>query len=112
MVGVRLVDRVKHYTRCHSDSLFTGQQRDGGFLHIVFIAWLWVVLMLAITERSIVGAVLTFVFYGLLPSVLLWWISAAAARRRASHRIESVTDEQMRDPDRADSSPDQRKLGE
>jgi hypothetical protein len=53
--------------------------------HIVAIGWLWVTLMMAITEKSVVAGVMTFVFYGLLPcGVLVYLISKASGRRRAA----------------------------
>ena len=51
-------------------------------LHIIAIGWLWVAFMMAITERSIVAGVMTFVFYGFLPCALLIYILATPARRR------------------------------
>ena len=53
--------------------------------HIVAIGWLWVTFMMAITEKSVVAGVMTFVFYGLLPcGVLIYLISKASGRRRAA----------------------------
>lgn len=51
-------------------------------MYIIAIGWLWVVLMMAITESNLVAATLTFVFYGLLPCALLLWLLGTPARRR------------------------------
>jgi biotin transporter BioY len=51
-------------------------------LHIVAIGWLWVVLMMAITEKSVTGGVLTFVFYGLIPCAVTLYVMGAPGRRR------------------------------
>ena len=51
-------------------------------MHIVAIAWLYVTLMMAITEKSITAAMLTFVFYGLLPCALVLWLAGTPKRRR------------------------------
>jgi len=85
-------------------------------MHIIAIGWLWVVLMMALTERSVVGGVLTFVFFGLLPCALLIWLFTGGARRRAAARAAQaallVADEQVHHPDRADAKTDERKLGD
>lgn len=55
-------------------------------LHIVAIGWLWVAFMMAITERSIVAGVMTFVFYGLIPCAILIYLLATPARRRRARK--------------------------
>jgi small-conductance mechanosensitive channel len=80
-------------------------------MHIVAIAWLYVTLMMAITEKTITAGVMTFVFYGLLPCAVLLWLGGSARRRRAiSQRADaarSIADEQVNHPDRADTRADQ-----
>ena len=69
-------------------------------LHIVAIGWLWVAFMMAITERSIVAGVMTFVFYGLVPCAILIYILATPARRRRARekeRVESAVNVPMDD---------------
>lgn len=51
-------------------------------MHIVAIAWIYVVLMMAITERSVVAAIMTFLLYGVLPSAIILYIGGSRARRR------------------------------
>ena len=51
-------------------------------MYIVAIAWLYVALMMAITERSLVAGTMTFLFYGLLPLALLLWLVGTPRRRR------------------------------
>jgi hypothetical protein len=51
-------------------------------VYIVAIAWLYVVLMMSVTERSIVAGVATFVFYGLAPLALFLWLVGTPQRRR------------------------------
>ncbi len=79
-------------------------------MHIIAIAWLWVALMMAITERSLTAGVLTFVFYGLAPCALLLWLFGFGKPKRV--RAASVPDENVHHPDRADAQPNQRKLGD
>lgn len=52
-------------------------------MHIVAIAWIYVVLMMSITESSIVAGIMTFLLYGVLPlSIILYLISTPARKRR------------------------------
>lgn len=72
-------------------------------MHIVAIAWLYVTLMMAITEKSITAGVLTFVFYGLLPGALILWLGGTRRRHRAARRKSargtSVSNQQVDHPD-------------
>jgi hypothetical protein len=57
-------------------------------MYIVTLAWLYVTLMMAVVEASasngtVLGAVITFVLYGLLPISILLYIMGTPARRRA-----------------------------
>ncbi len=55
-------------------------------MYIVAIGWLWVVLMMALTESSLTAGLLTFFFYGLAPLALFLWLAGTPARRRAAIR--------------------------
>ena len=57
-------------------------------VYIVAIAWLYVTLLMAAAETSIVAGVLTFVFYGLAPLSLLLWLFGVPQRRRNRQRRE------------------------
>jgi hypothetical protein len=58
-------------------------------MHIIVIAWLYVTVLMALTETSVVAGVLSLVFYGLLPvALLLWLFGGPARRRRAARRPE------------------------
>jgi len=57
-------------------------------MYLVAIGWLYVVLMMAVAEAlssqgSVLGAVITFVFYGVLPLLVVMYIMGTPARRRA-----------------------------
>lgn len=59
-------------------------------MHLVIIAWLYVALMMAVAEATnttgtVLGAIFTFLLYGLLPIGLVVYIMGTPARRRA-HR--------------------------
>lgn len=76
-------------------------------MYIVAIAWLYVTLMMAATERSVVAGVLTFLFYGLIPCALFIWLFSTPQRRRnrlAKEADEAASVEQPLDqPDRTDT---------
>lgn len=80
-------------------------------MHIVAIGWLYVTLMMAITEKNMTAGVLTFVFYGLIPCALLLWLGGTRLRRRAAKRQpvapQSVADEQPNHPDGTHPRADQ-----
>src|SRR5438309_1237095 len=55
-------------------------------MHLVVIAWLYVALMMAVAEATnstgtVLGAIVTFVLYGLLPVALVVYLMATPARR-------------------------------
>ena len=80
-------------------------------MHIVSIAWLYVTLMMAITEKTITAGVLTLVFYGLAPCALLLWLGGTRRRHRAAMQRtqtqRAASDELIDHPDRTDARPDQ-----
>lgn len=58
------------------------------FMYIVPIAWLYVALMMAVAEATnsngtVLGAIITFLLYGLLPITLVVYVMGTPARRRA-----------------------------
>lgn len=56
-------------------------------MYIILSAWLYVTLLMAATETSWVAGVLTFVFYGLLPGSLFWWLLGGRRhKRQQQHR--------------------------
>ncbi|MCU0869619.1 MAG: hypothetical protein MUF30_08470 [Burkholderiales bacterium] len=61
-------------------------------MYIVAIAWLYVTLLMGLAERSFVSGVLTFVFYGLAPLMLVLWLFGGPRRKRARAAREAVAD--------------------
>lgn len=56
-------------------------------MYIIAIGWLYVTLLVAATEPSLVAAIVSFFFYGLIPCGLLLWLGSSKARRqRRAHR--------------------------
>lgn len=57
-------------------------------MYLVPIAWLYVTILMAVAEAThangtVLGAVITFVLYGLLPVGLVMYLMGTPARRRA-----------------------------
>jgi len=73
-------------------------------MYIVAIAWLYVTLMMALTEPNITAGLLTFLFYGLLPCALLIWIIGTPQRRR--NRLRVIAEQELDQPDRSDTKTD------
>jgi hypothetical protein len=81
-------------------------------MYIVAIAWLFVTILMALTERSVTAGLLTFILYGLAPLTLFWWV-VATPRRRARKAARSHHDPSMRveqhagEPDQQNARSDQ-----
>lgn len=63
-------------------------------MHLVAVAWIYVVLMIALVEAfsvngTVLGAVITFVLYGVLPLSIVLYVMATPARRRLLRRREA-----------------------
>lgn len=74
-------------------------------MHIIAIGWLYVTLLMALTETSVVAGILTFVFYGLAPVALILWLLGTPGRRRAASL--AVADPLPDQPDGQDAKADQ-----
>lgn len=77
-------------------------------MYIIAIAWLYVVTLMAATEKSIAAGLLTFIFYGLLPCALLLWILGVKHRRHYKDR--QLLEQDIRNPDRGDAERDEQHL--
>jgi mannose/fructose/N-acetylgalactosamine-specific phosphotransferase system component IID len=63
-------------------------------MYLVAIAWMYVVLMMSIVEAlspqgTVLGALFTFVLYGLLPMGIVMYLLGTPMRRRARIAAES-----------------------
>lgn len=56
---------------------------------IVAVAWIYVVVLMAATEPTVVGGIMTFVFYCALPLSILFYLTGA--KRRRARRARSST---------------------
>lgn len=64
-------------------------------MYIIPIAWLYVALMMAFAEATnsngtVLGAIITFVLYGLLPIALMLYFMGTPARKRALRAREAA----------------------
>ena len=62
---------------------------------LVAVAWIYVVLLMAVAEAmspqgTLLGAIFTFVLYGLLPLGIVLYIMATPARRKQRQRAEAA----------------------
>ncbi|MDF3036860.1 MAG: hypothetical protein K0S28_2134 [Paucimonas sp.] len=56
---------------------------------IVAIGWIYVVLMMSITEHSVIAGIMTFLLYGVLPlGVILYVMNAPRRKRRRREELE------------------------
>ena len=70
-------------------------------MYIVIIAWLYVTLMMAVAEATnstgtVLGAIFTFLLYGVLPLALVVYLLNTPARRRALKEREAAAQEAAR----------------
>ncbi len=71
-------------------------------MYLVVIAWLYVVLMMAVAEATnsngtVLGAIVTFVLYGLLPIALVVYLMGTPMRRKAIKAREAAQGQAERD---------------
>lgn len=75
---------------------------------IVAIAWMYVAVMMTLAEATsangtVLGAIITFVFYGLAPVALVMYVLGTPARRRA--RLQKEAAEEAERQRQAGSAP-------
>ena len=66
-------------------------------MYLIAIAWIYVVLMMAVaealsTQGSVLGAVITFALYGVLPLALVMYILGTPGRKRRRRAAEASTE--------------------
>jgi hypothetical protein len=64
-------------------------------MHLVALAWFYVVLMMAVAEAlspqgTVLGAFFTFLLYGVLPLSIVLYVMGAPMRRRARARAQAL----------------------
>jgi membrane protein implicated in regulation of membrane protease activity len=58
-------------------------------MYIIAIAWIYVVLLMALNEANVTAGILTFALYGLAPLALLLWLLGTPERRRRTRKPDS-----------------------
>ena len=76
-------------------------------MYIIAIAWLWVALLLAITETSLIAGLITLFMWGLLPCSLMLWFSGSRVRRQRQAYRELLASQRADYDNRRDAKPDQ-----
>jgi hypothetical protein len=64
-------------------------------MYIVAVGWIYVVLMMSITEHSVVAGIMTFMLYGVLPLTIILYVMGSPKRRRSRKEIEKIQRERM-----------------
>ncbi len=69
-------------------------------MYLIVIAWLYVTLLMALaeafsTQGSVLGAIITFVLYGLLPMALVVYLMGTPLRRKAIRKSEQLAREEF-----------------
>jgi membrane protein implicated in regulation of membrane protease activity len=77
-------------------------------MHLVALAWIYVVLMMALAEAlspqgTVLGAGITFLLYGVLPLSIVLYVMSTPMRRRARRRAEAQAS--AADPDSGSQAP-------
>lgn len=81
-------------------------------MYIIPIAWIYVALMMSVAEATnsngtVLGAVITFVLYGVLPVALILYFIGTPARKRALRARaaqENLADQNLTSPSEIDAS--------
>jgi hypothetical protein len=79
-------------------------------MYIIAIAWLYVTVLMAATEKTVAAGILTFVFYGLLPCAILLWVLGVKHRkfkRAVKLNNEPLLNDGVREPDGANAETDE-----
>ena len=76
---------------------------------LVAVAWIYVVLMMALAEATssngtVLGAVFTFLLYGVLPLAIVMYVMLTPARRRRRRAEEEAASAAVQ-PDGGDHAP-------
>jgi len=66
-------------------------------MHIAAVGWTYVVLMMAITEESVIAAIMTFLFYGVLPVSIIVYLTGTGnrKRRRQQEQLQAMQERQQ-----------------
>lgn len=76
-------------------------------MYIVAIAWLYVVLMMSITELSVIAGIMTFLLYGVFPLSIILYLMGSTHRKRKRAKAEiALRDQSIQSESIAGTSED------
>ena len=75
-------------------------------MYIIAIGWLWVALLMAITESSVTAGIITLFLWGLLPCGLMLWFSGTRVRRERQAYRELLASQRAIENNRSDTKAD------
>jgi bacteriorhodopsin len=67
-------------------------------MHIVAIAWIYVVFMMSITEHSVIAGIMTFLLYGVLPLSIILYLMGTNHRRRKRFKADKAQEHSAAPP--------------
>ncbi len=76
-------------------------------MYIIAIGWLYVTILVAMNEPTFFSGLISFAFYGLLPSGLMLWFSGTKVRRQRRRHLESLANQRLDDADRGNAEQNQ-----
>ena len=76
-------------------------------MYIIAIGWLYVTVLVALNEPTVIYGIISFMFYGLLPSGILFWLAGRKMRRQRRRYQESLADQRADTGNRSDTEADQ-----
>lgn len=84
--------------------------RELKHVYLVIIAWLYVAVLMAVAEAmssngTLLGAIVTFFLYGLMPIALVVYLMGTPLRRKARARQDSEAATTSATPDAGDHAP-------
>jgi|GEM_PF-1026008 len=89
--GERPLQTVWVGARMRAD--FTSSRRA---VHIAAVGWIYVTLMMAITEETVVAGIMTFLLYGVLPTLIIIYVGGSPQRRKRNEqaRLQMMQEQQ------------------
>jgi hypothetical protein len=80
-------------------------------MYLILLAWLYVTLLMALaeafsTQGTVMGAIITFLLYGVVPMSLVAYLMGTPLRRKAKRREEASAASQVLRPPESVDEPD------
>ncbi len=76
-------------------------------MHIAAVGWIYVTLMMAITEETVVAGIMTFFLYGVLPTMIILYVGGSGRRRqrRAQQQLQAMQERKQATERTEDKEP-------